>query len=377
MRGRLCCSAFAGCGCWYCRWTPAAPGLERAGLLRRWHRRIDRRFVGAAILEQHRAFRGVFLAQAGAGAGDRDARRAVTGVTDRANAVPDRAVIANVPVRVMVMMADMADAPPPGGRRACRRRRGRRRACRRRRRQATWPRRRWQKSGQALQGRAQHSRRRPEGWIYEHGTLLWDPLGIGEIAFTHWSAGRRKRFSAPPGTRAAPRANAVQIQQSRDKQGPGPAAGKPGCRACAVKCRCEHREVHLGKQFTLSASDSFKLGAYRADPAGTPKGGIVVIQEIFGVNQHIRKVCDDFAPGRLRRGGAGPVRPHAEGFPVRLHAAGNREGAHLRRQARLGRDDARHRSGDQRARRRPVRSASSASAWAAPSPSSARPGCRA
>ena len=51
----------------------------------------------------------------------------------------------------------------------------------------------------------------------------------------------------------------------------------------------------MGKQFTLSASDSFKLGAYRADPAGTPKGGIVVIQEIFGVNQHIRKVCDDFA----------------------------------------------------------------------------------
>jgi carboxymethylenebutenolidase len=51
----------------------------------------------------------------------------------------------------------------------------------------------------------------------------------------------------------------------------------------------------LGKHFTLSASDSFKLGAYRADPAGTPKGGIVVIQEIFGVNQHIRKVCDDFA----------------------------------------------------------------------------------
>ena len=31
----------------------------------------------------------------------------------------------------------------------------------------------------------------------------------------------------------------------------------------------------MGKQFTLSASDSFKLGAYRADPAGTPKGGIV------------------------------------------------------------------------------------------------------
>jgi carboxymethylenebutenolidase len=51
----------------------------------------------------------------------------------------------------------------------------------------------------------------------------------------------------------------------------------------------------LGKQFTLTASDSFKLGAYRADPAGTPKGGMVVIQEIFGVNHHIRAVCDRLA----------------------------------------------------------------------------------
>jgi carboxymethylenebutenolidase len=51
----------------------------------------------------------------------------------------------------------------------------------------------------------------------------------------------------------------------------------------------------LGKQFTLTSSDSFKLGAYRADPAGKAKGGIVVIQEIFGVNHHIRAVCDRLA----------------------------------------------------------------------------------
>ena len=38
-----------------------------------------------------------------------------------------------------------------------------------------------------------------------------------------------------------------------------------------------------------------EIGAYLAKPAGTPKGGIVVIQEIFGVNQHIRKVTDLFA----------------------------------------------------------------------------------
>jgi len=51
----------------------------------------------------------------------------------------------------------------------------------------------------------------------------------------------------------------------------------------------------LGQHFTLVASDSFKLGAYRADPSATAKGGVVVIQEIFGVNHHIRAVCDRLA----------------------------------------------------------------------------------
>ena len=51
----------------------------------------------------------------------------------------------------------------------------------------------------------------------------------------------------------------------------------------------------MGKHSTLTASDSFKLGAYRADPSGKAKGGIVLIQEIFGVNRHIRAVCDRLA----------------------------------------------------------------------------------
>jgi carboxymethylenebutenolidase len=37
------------------------------------------------------------------------------------------------------------------------------------------------------------------------------------------------------------------------------------------------------------------IRAWRADPAGAPRGGIVVIQEIFGVNSHIRDVTDRFA----------------------------------------------------------------------------------
>ncbi len=51
----------------------------------------------------------------------------------------------------------------------------------------------------------------------------------------------------------------------------------------------------MGQDITLTASDGFKLGAYRTDPATTPKGAIVVIQEIFGVNHHIRSVCDRLA----------------------------------------------------------------------------------
>ena len=51
----------------------------------------------------------------------------------------------------------------------------------------------------------------------------------------------------------------------------------------------------MGQDITLTASDGFKLGAYRADPAGAPKAAIVVIQEIFGVNHHIRSVCDRLA----------------------------------------------------------------------------------
>jgi carboxymethylenebutenolidase len=59
--------------------------------------------------------------------------------------------------------------------------------------------------------------------------------------------------------------------------------------------RIEETEVPLGKQFTLTATDKHQFGAYRADPQGTPKGGMVVVQEIFGVNHHIRAVCDRLA----------------------------------------------------------------------------------
>jgi len=51
----------------------------------------------------------------------------------------------------------------------------------------------------------------------------------------------------------------------------------------------------MGRMIELTAADGFVLSAYRADPSGKPRGGLVVAQEIFGVNSHIRSVCDGFA----------------------------------------------------------------------------------
>ncbi|HUP09107.1 MAG TPA: dienelactone hydrolase family protein [Caldimonas sp.] len=46
---------------------------------------------------------------------------------------------------------------------------------------------------------------------------------------------------------------------------------------------------------TLKAADGHTLDAYRVAPSTPPRGAIVVIQEIFGVNSHIRSVADGFA----------------------------------------------------------------------------------
>lgn len=50
-----------------------------------------------------------------------------------------------------------------------------------------------------------------------------------------------------------------------------------------------------GQHMALTASDGHIFSAYVATPEGTPRGGIVVIQEIFGVNSHIRSVADRLA----------------------------------------------------------------------------------
>jgi carboxymethylenebutenolidase len=45
----------------------------------------------------------------------------------------------------------------------------------------------------------------------------------------------------------------------------------------------------------LKAADGHRLDAYRATPAGKPRGAVVVVQEIFGVNRHIEAVARTYA----------------------------------------------------------------------------------
>ena len=45
----------------------------------------------------------------------------------------------------------------------------------------------------------------------------------------------------------------------------------------------------------LLAADGTRLSAYVVKPEGTPRGAVVVVQEIFGVNSHIRRVAEQYA----------------------------------------------------------------------------------
>ena len=51
----------------------------------------------------------------------------------------------------------------------------------------------------------------------------------------------------------------------------------------------------MGQAITLQAADGQRLAAYVATPDGTPRGAVVVAQEIFGLNSHIRHVADGYA----------------------------------------------------------------------------------
>jgi carboxymethylenebutenolidase len=91
--------------------------------------------------------------------------------------------------------------------------------------------------------------------------------------------------------------------------------------------------IPMGEFTTIMARDGHEFQAYLAAPTAKPRGAVVVLQEIFGVNSHIRAVTDGFAAegytaiapalfDRIRRGielGYGPEdRTQAIGYMQQL-----------------------------------------------------------
>lgn len=50
-----------------------------------------------------------------------------------------------------------------------------------------------------------------------------------------------------------------------------------------------------GKMISMTMSDGASLGVYHVEPSVARRGGLVLIQEIFGVTDHIREQCDRYA----------------------------------------------------------------------------------
>ncbi|MGK2740410.1 dienelactone hydrolase family protein [Tepidicaulis sp. LMO-SS28] len=53
--------------------------------------------------------------------------------------------------------------------------------------------------------------------------------------------------------------------------------------------------THKGQTISLAGADGTQISAYTVEAVGTRKGGLVLIQEIFGVTDHIKDLCDGFA----------------------------------------------------------------------------------
>ena len=51
----------------------------------------------------------------------------------------------------------------------------------------------------------------------------------------------------------------------------------------------------MGEMIRVTMGDGFEMPCYHAIPSGNRRGGLVLVQEIFGVTEHIRELCDEYA----------------------------------------------------------------------------------
>jgi carboxymethylenebutenolidase len=70
---------------------------------------------------------------------------------------------------------------------------------------------------------------------------------------------------------------------------------KPSASKTNVALEKRGQGADMSEVVKLQATDGHQLDAYVAAPSVKPLGAVVVVQEIFGVNQHIRSVADRFA----------------------------------------------------------------------------------
>jgi carboxymethylenebutenolidase len=92
----------------------------------------------------------------------------------------------------------------------------------------------------------------------------------------------------------------------------------------------------MGENVKLRANDGHELGAYLAHPAAAATAGLVVVQEAFGVNAHIRRVSDGYA-----RDGFLAIAPALfdrieRGVELGYQGADREKGISLARQSDLG-----------------------------------------
>src|SRR5690348_7092632 len=86
---------------------------------------------------------------------------------------------------------------------------------------------------------------------------------------------------------------APSVEMARVRPGPVPFNGARGAGPAApfVFPSPKHQQVRTAMpKLTLTSADGFEFNAYRADPEGKPRGGVVVIHEVWGINKWVRSV---------------------------------------------------------------------------------------
>lgn len=86
-----------------------------------------------------------------------------------------------------------------------------------------------------------------------------------------------------------------------------------------------------GTMTRMTMSDGAEIGVYHVAPVGERRGGVVLVQEIFGVTEHIRRVADDYAGDGYEVLAPAVFDREAPGFEAGYDAAGFARGVELAR----------------------------------------------